>query len=72
MEPSPFRPSLVGHIGVDPYYLTHKALEIGHHPEMILRADDSTTTWAFTWHSEVVKLMTSKRIHLKGSRRIRA
>ncbi|MBF0371772.1 MAG: nucleotide sugar dehydrogenase [Magnetococcales bacterium] len=34
----PFRPGLVGGhcIGVDPYYLTHKAQEIGHHPEMIL------------------------------------
>lgn len=34
----PFRPGLVGGhcIGVDPYYLTHKAQEVGHHPEMIL------------------------------------
>src|SRR6185312_10992814 len=34
----PFRPGLVGGhcIGVDPYYLTHKAQEIGYHPEMIL------------------------------------
>ena len=34
----PFRPGLVGGhcIGVDPYYLTHKAKKIGHHPEMIL------------------------------------
>ena len=34
----PFKPGLVGGhcIGVDPYYLTHKAIEVGHHPEMIL------------------------------------
>ena len=34
----PFRPGLVGGhcIGVDPYYLTHKAEEAGHHPEIIL------------------------------------
>jgi len=33
-----FRPGLVGGhcIGVDPYYLTHKAKEVGHHPEIIL------------------------------------
>ena len=34
----PYKPGLVGGhcIGVDPYYLTHKALEVGHNPEMIL------------------------------------
>jgi len=34
----PFRPGLVGGhcIGVDPYYLTHKAIEVGYNPEMIL------------------------------------
>jgi UDP-N-acetyl-D-galactosamine dehydrogenase len=46
----PFRPGLVGGhcIGVDPYYLTHKAQEIGYHPEMILPGDASTTTWRST------------------------
>ena len=38
MEFLPFKPGLVGGhcIGVDPYYLTHKALEVGYHPEIIL------------------------------------
>ena len=38
MELLPFKPGLVGGhcIGVDPYYLTHKAIEVGHHPEIIL------------------------------------
>ena len=38
MEFLPFKPGLVGGhcIGVDPYYLTHKAIEVGHHPEIIL------------------------------------
>jgi UDP-N-acetyl-D-galactosamine dehydrogenase len=66
----PFRPGLVGGhcIGVDPYYLTHKAQEIGYHPEMILagrRLNDSMGLYVAT---EVVRLMTGKRIHVKGSR----
>ena len=38
MEFFPFKPGLVGGhcIGVDPYYLTHKAIEVGHHPEIVL------------------------------------
>jgi UDP-N-acetyl-D-glucosamine/UDP-N-acetyl-D-galactosamine dehydrogenase len=49
----PFRPGLVGGhcIGVDPYYLTHKAQEIGYHPEMILAGRRSTTAWAPTWRA---------------------
>ena len=44
----PFRPGLVGGhcIGVDPYYLTHKAEAIGYHPQIILAGRDSTTAWA--------------------------
>jgi UDP-N-acetyl-D-glucosamine/UDP-N-acetyl-D-galactosamine dehydrogenase len=66
----PFRPGLVGGhcIGVDPYYLTHKAQEIGFHPEMILagrRLNDSMANYVA---GEVVKLMASKRILAKGSR----
>jgi UDP-N-acetyl-D-glucosamine/UDP-N-acetyl-D-galactosamine dehydrogenase len=66
----PFRPGLVGGhcIGVDPYYLTHKAQEIGYNPEMILagrRLNDNMSLYVV---GEVVKLMTSKRIHVKGSR----
>jgi UDP-N-acetyl-D-galactosamine dehydrogenase len=60
----PFRPGLVGGhcIGVDPYYLTHKATEIGYHPEMILagrRINDGMG--AYIAH-EVVRLMTERRI----------
>ena len=66
----PFRPGLVGGhcIGVDPYYLTHKATEIGYHPEMILagrRLNDSMGLHVVT---EVVRLMTHKRIHVSGAR----
>src|SRR3984885_683349 len=66
----PFRPGLVGGhcIGVDPYYLTHKATEIGYHPEMILagrRLNDNMGSYVA---SEVVRLMNQKRIHVSGSR----
>jgi UDP-N-acetyl-D-glucosamine/UDP-N-acetyl-D-galactosamine dehydrogenase len=66
----PFRPGLVGGhcIGVDPYYLTHKAQEIGYHPEMILagrRINDNMGAYVAT---EILKLMTAKRIHAKKSR----
>ncbi|MGH8228214.1 MAG: nucleotide sugar dehydrogenase, partial [Steroidobacteraceae bacterium] len=66
----PFRPGLVGGhcIGVDPYYLTYKAQEIGYHPEMILagrRLNDNMSGYVA---GEVVKLMTRKRIHVNGSR----
>ncbi|HHW76627.1 MAG TPA: Vi polysaccharide biosynthesis UDP-N-acetylglucosamine C-6 dehydrogenase TviB [Xanthomonadaceae bacterium] len=60
----PFRPGLVGGhcIGVDPYYLTHKAQEIGYHPEMILagrRINDGMGAYVA---QRVVKLMTRKCI----------
>ena len=66
----PFRPGLVGGhcIGVDPYYLTHKAQEIGYNPEMILagrRLNDNMGCYVI---SQVVKLMLQKRIHVKDSR----
>ena len=66
----PFRPGLVGGhcIGVDPYYLTHKAQEIGYHPEMILAGRRLNDNMALYVASEVLKLMTGKRIHIKGSR----
>ncbi|QSA98807.1 Vi polysaccharide biosynthesis UDP-N-acetylglucosamine C-6 dehydrogenase TviB [Methylococcus sp. EFPC2] len=62
----PFRPGLVGGhcIGVDPYYLTHKAQEIGHHPEMILagrRVNDGMGEYVV---QRLVKLMNRKRIHV--------
>lgn len=62
----PFRPGLVGGhcIGVDPYYLTYKAQEIGYHPEVILagrRINDEMGTYI---SERVVKEMTHKRIHV--------
>jgi len=66
----PFRPGLVGGhcIGVDPYYLTHKAQEIGYQPEMILagrRINDGMGAYAT---QQVVKLMTQKRIPVVDAR----
>lgn len=66
----PFRPGLVGGhcISVDPYYLTHKAQEIGYHPEVILagrRINDSMGTYIA---DRVIKLMTQKRIHVVDSK----
>src|SRR5579862_4246058 len=66
----PFRPGLVGGhcIGVDPYYLTHKAQEIGYHPEMILAGRRLNDNMALYVAGEVIRLMTAKRIHVKGAR----
>ena len=66
----PFRPGLVGGhcIGVDPYYLTHKAQSIGYHPEMILAGRRLNDSMALYVAGEIIKLMTAKRIHVKGAR----
>ena len=66
----PFRPGLVGGhcIGVDPYYLTHKAQEIGYHPEMILAGRRINDNMGGYVAGQVVRLMSSKRIHVDGSR----
>ncbi len=66
----PFRPGLVGGhcIGVDPYYLTHKAQEVGYHPEMILAGRRLNDNMALYVASEILKLMTNRRIHVKGAR----
>jgi len=66
----PFRPGLVGGhcIGVDPYYLTHKAQAIGYHPEIILagrRLNDSMGSYVV---AQLVKAMTKKRIHVDGAK----
>ena len=65
----PFRPGLVGGhcIGVDPYYLTHKAQSVGHHPEIILagrRINDGMSEYIV---SQLVKEMLKKGIHVHGS-----
>jgi UDP-N-acetyl-D-galactosamine dehydrogenase len=65
-----FKPGLVGGhcIGVDPYYLTHKAQEIGYHPEMILAGRRLNDNMGLYVAGEIVKLMTRKRIHVNGAR----
>lgn len=66
----PFRPGLVGGhcIGVDPYYLTHKAQELGYHPEVILAGRRINDGMAKHVADEVVKLMLKKSIQVLGSR----
>jgi UDP-N-acetyl-D-glucosamine/UDP-N-acetyl-D-galactosamine dehydrogenase len=66
----PFRPGLVGGhcIGVDPYYLTHKAQSIGYHPEIILagrRLNDKMGSYVV---SQLVKAMAQKSIPIHGAR----
>ena len=62
----PFRPGLVGGhcIGVDPYYLTHKAQEIGFHPEMILAGRRTNDGMGEHVVQRLVKLMTQRQIHV--------
>ena len=62
----PFQPGLVGGhcIGVDPYYLTHRAIEIGYHPEIILSGRRINDGMGKHIVDQVVKLMIKKRIHL--------
>jgi UDP-N-acetyl-D-glucosamine/UDP-N-acetyl-D-galactosamine dehydrogenase len=65
----PFRPGLVGGhcIGVDPYYLTHKAIEVGYNPEMILAGRKLNDNMGSYVADQVSKLMTMKRIHIVDS-----
>jgi UDP-N-acetyl-D-galactosamine dehydrogenase len=66
----PFRPGLVGGhcIGVDPYYLTHKAEEIGYHAEIILAGRRINDRMATHVAGEVIRLMTRRGIQVAGSR----
>lgn len=66
----PFRPGLVGGhcIGVDPYYLTHKAESIGYHPEIILagrRLNDNMGAYVVT---QLVKALANRNIQVTGAR----
>lgn len=65
----PFRPGLVGGhcISVDPYYLTHKAQQLGYHPEVILAGRRINDNMGMYVAETVVKLMTQKKIHVVGS-----
>jgi UDP-N-acetyl-D-galactosamine dehydrogenase len=66
----PFRPGLVGGhcIGVDPYYLTHKAQAVGYHPEIILagrRLNDSMGSYVV---AQLIKAMTQKHLPIAGAK----
>ena len=65
----PFRPGLVGGhcIGVDPYYLTHKALEVGYKPEMILAGRKINDNMGIFVADQVSKLMSKKGINTEGA-----
>jgi len=62
----PFRPGLVGGhcIGVDPYYLTHKAIEVGYNPEMIIAGRRINDNMGSYIADQVSKLMTKKHINI--------
>ena len=66
----PFRPGLVGGhcIGVDPYYLTHKAISIGYYPEVILSGRRINDSMGGYITGRIVKMMTKKRIHVVDSK----
>lgn len=66
----PFRPGLVGGhcIGVDPYYLTHKAQQIGYHPEVILSGRRINDGMGSHVAQRVIKLMIQRRIHVAQAR----
>ncbi len=61
----PFRPGLVGGhcIGVDPYYLTHKAQQVGHHPDVILAGRRTNDGMGAYVADQVIKLMVRKGIN---------
>ncbi len=66
----PFKPGLVGGhcIGVDPYYLAQKAMEVGYHPEIILAGRRLNDGMGIYIADEVIKLMVRKGIHVVGSK----
>lgn len=66
----PFRPGLVGGhcIGVDPYYLTHKAQEFGYHPEVILSARKLNDGMGVYVASQMVKEMMKRKIQIIGAK----
>ena len=66
----PFRPGLVGGhcIGVDPYYLTYKAQQLGYHPQMILAGRRINDNMSLYVASQVVKRMLTKEIQPSGAR----
>jgi len=66
----PFKPGLVGGhcIGVDPYYLTHKAESLGYHPEVILSGRKINDNMPVYIANEVIKLMAKNRLPIFGGK----
>jgi UDP-N-acetyl-D-galactosamine dehydrogenase len=66
----PFTPGLVGGhcIGVDPYYLTHKAQEVGYHPAMILAGRRLNDEMGKYVADRVIKLMLQRNIEVSGAK----
>ena len=66
----PFRPGLVGGhcIGVDPYYLTHKAQSVGYHPNMILAGRRINDGMGHYFASEMIKRMIRSDVQISGAR----
>ncbi len=66
----PFKPGLVGGhcIGVDPYYLTHKAQEVGYNPEIILAGRRLNDNMGIYVANQVIKLMIKKGKKIEGSK----
>ncbi len=66
----PFRPGLVGGhcIGVDPYYLTHKAQEVGYNPEIILAGRRLNDNMGMYVANQVLKLMIQKEHKIAGAK----
>ena len=66
----PFRPGLVGGhcIGVDPYYLAHKAKEVGYHPEIILAGRRTNDNMGIFVANKLIKLLIHKGYTIKGSK----
>jgi UDP-N-acetyl-D-galactosamine dehydrogenase len=66
----PFRPGLVGGhcIGVDPYYLTHKAQELGYHPEVILAGRRINDAMSIHVAENIIKKLAQKKIQIAGAR----
>ena len=66
----PFRPGLVGGhcIGIDPYYLTHKAQEIGYHPEVILAGRRINDSMGLYVAGQLLKTMNKARLQIRDAR----
>ena len=65
-----FEPGLVGGhcIGVDPYYLAQKALQVGHHPEVILAGRRINDSMPYFISNQIIKIMIDKNMNIKDSK----